>query len=36
VTVLIGIIFVICVLLFRRGIAGEVMEFFKSRSNKST
>jgi branched-chain amino acid transport system permease protein len=36
VTVLIGIIFVICVLLFRRGIAGEVMEFFRSRLNKST
>jgi branched-chain amino acid transport system permease protein len=36
VTVLIGIIFVICVLLFRRGIAGEVMEFLKSRMNKST
>jgi branched-chain amino acid transport system permease protein len=36
VTVLIGIIFVVCVLLFRRGIAGEVMEFFKTRFNKST
>ncbi|GEO15553.1 branched-chain amino acid ABC transporter permease [Microvirga aerophila] len=36
VTVLIGIIFVVCVLLFRRGIAGEVMEFFKTRFNRST
>lgn len=36
VTVLIGIIFVICVLLFRRGIAGEVMEFLKPKSNKTT
>lgn len=32
VTVLIGIIFVICVLLFRRGIAGEVMEFLKRKA----
>jgi branched-chain amino acid transport system permease protein len=29
VTVLIGIIFVICVLLFRRGIVGEILELFK-------
>jgi branched-chain amino acid transport system permease protein len=29
VTVLIGIIFVVCVLLFRRGIVGEVLEFTK-------
>ncbi|WP_246742377.1 branched-chain amino acid ABC transporter permease [Microvirga splendida] len=29
VTVLIGIIFVICVLLFRRGIVGEILEFTK-------
>ncbi|MXQ11774.1 branched-chain amino acid ABC transporter permease [Microvirga makkahensis] len=29
VTVLIGIIFVICVLLFRRGIVGEILEFMK-------
>jgi len=32
VTVLIGIIFVICVLVFRRGIAGEIMEYLKQRS----
>jgi len=32
VTVLIGIIFVICVLLFRRGIVGEILEFVKRRS----
>jgi len=32
VTVLIGIIFVICVLLFRRGIVGEILEFAKRRS----
>ncbi|MBB3017795.1 branched-chain amino acid transport system permease protein [Microvirga lupini] len=32
VTVLIGIIFVICVLLFRRGIVGEILEFTKRRS----
>jgi branched-chain amino acid transport system permease protein len=32
VTVLIGIIFVICVLLFRRGIAGEAMEFMKKKT----
>ncbi|KAB0267382.1 branched-chain amino acid ABC transporter permease [Microvirga brassicacearum] len=32
VTVLIGIIFVICVLLFRRGIAGEVMELLKRKA----
>ena len=31
VTVLIGIIFVICVLLFRRGIVGEILEFMKRR-----
>lgn len=35
VTVLIGIIFVICVLLFRRGIVGEILEFMK-RKTKST
>jgi len=29
VTVLIGIIFVVCVLLFRRGIVGEILEFTK-------
>jgi branched-chain amino acid transport system permease protein len=34
VTVLIGIIFVICVLLFRRGIAGEVMGFLRQKPNK--
>jgi branched-chain amino acid transport system permease protein len=32
VTVLIGIIFVVCVLLFRRGIVGEILEFTKRRS----
>jgi branched-chain amino acid transport system permease protein len=32
VTVLIGIIFVICVLVFRRGIAGEVLELMKRKS----
>jgi branched-chain amino acid transport system permease protein len=32
VLVLIGIIFVICVLLFRRGIVGEILEFVKRRS----
>jgi len=32
VTVLIGIIFVICVLLFRRGIVGEILELIKRRS----
>jgi branched-chain amino acid transport system permease protein len=32
VTVLIGIIFVICVLLFRRGIAGEAIEFMKKKA----
>ncbi|MDF2688452.1 MAG: transporter permease [Microvirga sp.] len=31
VTVLIGIIFVICVLLFRRGIVGEILEFIRRR-----
>ena len=31
VTVLIGIIFVVCVLLFRRGIVGEILEFMKRR-----
>jgi branched-chain amino acid transport system permease protein len=31
VTVLIGIIFVICVLLFRKGIVGEILEFAKRR-----
>src|SRR5918994_842251 len=35
VTVLIGIIFVICVLLFRRGIVGEILEFMKRRSKGS-
>ncbi|HZW48332.1 MAG TPA: branched-chain amino acid ABC transporter permease [Microvirga sp.] len=35
VTVLIGIIFVICVLLFRRGIVGEILELMK-RKSKST
>ncbi len=34
VTVLIGIIFVVCVLLFRRGIAGEAMEFLKRRGSR--
>ena len=32
VTVLIGIIFVICVLLFRRGIVGEILELMKRKS----
>jgi branched-chain amino acid transport system permease protein len=32
VTVLIGIIFVICVLLFRRGIVGEILELTKRKS----
>jgi branched-chain amino acid transport system permease protein len=32
VTVLIGIIFVICVLVFRRGIAGEILELMKRKS----
>jgi branched-chain amino acid transport system permease protein len=36
VTVLIGVIFVVCVLLFRRGIAGEVMEFLKRKPDKIT
>ncbi|MGO4573849.1 branched-chain amino acid ABC transporter permease [Microvirga sp. 2TAF3] len=36
VTVLIGIIFVVCVLLFRRGIAGEVVEFLKRKTSKIT
>lgn len=35
VTVLIGIIFVVCVLLFRRGIVGEILEFTK-RKPKAT
>jgi len=35
VTVLTGIIFVICVLLFRRGIVGEVMAFLKRPSGKA-
>ncbi|KFG67508.1 branched-chain amino acid ABC transporter permease [Microvirga sp. BSC39] len=35
VTVLIGIIFVICVLLFRRGIVGEILEFTKRRSKSA-
>lgn len=34
VTVLIGIIFVVCVLLFRRGIAGEILEFLKHKRSK--
>ena len=34
VTVLIGIIFVICVLLFRRGIVGEVMELLTRRGSR--
>jgi len=29
--VLIGLIFVVCVLLFRRGIAGEVAAFMRKR-----
>jgi branched-chain amino acid transport system permease protein len=32
VTVIIGIIFVICVLLFRRGIVGEILELMKRRT----
>jgi branched-chain amino acid transport system permease protein len=32
VTVLIGVIFVICVLVFRRGIAGEIIEMMKRKS----
>jgi branched-chain amino acid transport system permease protein len=32
VTVLIGFIFVACVLLFRRGVAGEVIERMRKRS----
>jgi branched-chain amino acid transport system permease protein len=35
VTVLIGIIFVICVLLFRRGIVGEILELVKRRTKSS-
>jgi branched-chain amino acid transport system permease protein len=35
VLVLIGIIFVICVLLFRRGIVGEILEFTKRRSKSA-
>ena len=35
VTVLIGIIFVICVLLFRRGIVGEILEFTRRRSKSA-
>jgi branched-chain amino acid transport system permease protein len=31
VTVLIGLIFVVCVMLFRRGIAGEVIEWLRRR-----
>ncbi|MGO4706776.1 branched-chain amino acid ABC transporter permease [Microvirga sp. 2MCAF38] len=34
VTVLIGIIFVICVLLFRRGIAGEIMNIVKRKPDE--
>ena len=36
VTVLIGIIFVICVLLFRRGIVGEILEFARRKTKGST
>jgi branched-chain amino acid transport system permease protein len=36
VTVLIGIIFVICVLLFRRGIVGEILEFARRRTKGGT
>lgn len=36
VTVLIGIIFVVCVLLFRRGIAGEIAELIRRRSGRIT
>jgi branched-chain amino acid transport system permease protein len=32
VTVLIGIIFVICVLLFRRGIVGEILELMRRKT----
>jgi branched-chain amino acid transport system permease protein len=35
VTVLIGLIFVVCVLLFRRGIAGEVIEWLKRRQARA-
>jgi len=35
VTVLIGIIFVICVLLFRRGIVGEILEFARRKTKGS-
>ena len=35
VTVLIGIIFVICVLLFRRGIVGEILELMKRRTKSA-
>jgi branched-chain amino acid transport system permease protein len=35
VTVLIGIIFVICVLLFRRGIVGEILEFARRRTKSN-
>jgi len=35
VTVLIGVIFVVCVLVFRRGIAGEVLEFLRQKKNRS-
>ena len=36
VTVLIGIIFVICVLLFRRGIVGEILELVKRRTKSAS
>jgi branched-chain amino acid transport system permease protein len=36
VTVLIGVIFVICVLLFRRGIVGEILEFARRKAKGST
>jgi branched-chain amino acid transport system permease protein len=35
VTVLIGVIFVICVLLFRRGIVGEILEFARRKTKGS-
>jgi branched-chain amino acid transport system permease protein len=36
VTVLIGIIFVICVLLFRRGIVGEILELMRRRGKSAS
>ena len=35
VTVLIGIIFMVCVLLFRRGIVGEMLELVKRRREEA-